>query len=648
MRKFAFFVGFLSFLCAAGYPIKPVEFYRVKFSPKSLPGNRVQVAIDVTIPHNFRMAEQTGRIANFEKAAGLKKGDFEGRRYNDSDVFKIMEGAAYSLMIKKDPNLEAYMDRLISVIAKAQAPDGYLYTARQVNPRKLPPGTGPRRWSNLFTSHELYNVGHMYEAAVAYYLATGKKNFLKIALKNADLIYRVFYQGRRCAYPGHQEVEIGLVKLYRVTGREKYLKLADYFLHNRGRCPFRAMFARESDFRVYNDPRYMQAHLPVERQREAVGHAVRALYMYSALLDVGTITGYRPYIETAFAVWKDIVSGKIYITGGVGSLTEGEAFGRPFQLPNKEAYCETCASIANVFFNHRLFLLTGHGKYLDVLERTLYNGLLAGISLSGNRFFYVNPLESDGKLERKPWYSCACCPTNLSRFLPTLGRYFYATGKNSLYITLYGENSAQLEVSGKRVRVEEKTLYPWDGRVEIKIFPEKPLDFSLYLRIPGWASGKATPSSLYTFANPPQQKPTVKLNGRKIPLEIKKGFLKIERKWQAGDRIELFLPMPVLKVKARPEVKDDRGKIALQRGPVVYCFESVDNGPKILKRKVPKNALFVPKYEPDLLEGVVVLKGEGLTAVPYYTWANRGKSLMKVWIGVKERARRDSNPQPAD
>ncbi len=635
MRRLAFFLWVFPVLYGGGYPIKPVEFYRVKFSPRSLPGNRIQVAINVTIPHNFRMAEQTGRIANFEKAAGLKEGDFEGRRYNDSDVFKIMEGAAYSLMIKKDPELEAYMDRLISVIAKAQAPDGYLYTARQVNPRKLPPGTGPRRWSNLFTSHELYNVGHMYEAAVAYYLATGKKNFLKIALKNADLIYRVFYQGRKCAYPGHQEIEIGLVKLYRVTGKEKYLKLADYFLHNRGRCPFRAMFAKESDFRVYNDPQYMQAHLPVERQREAVGHAVRALYMYSALLDVGTLTGYRPYIETAFVVWKDMVSGKIYITGGVGSLAEGEAFGKPFELPNREAYCETCASIANVFFNHRLFLLTGDGKYLDVLERTLYNGLLAGISLSGDRFFYVNPLESDGKLERKPWYSCACCPTNLSRFLPALGEYFYATGEGSLYITLYGQNSAQLKVSGKRVKVEEKTLYPWDGRVEIKIFPEKPLDFSLYLRIPGWALGKAIPSSLYTFANPPQQKPVVKLNGKEIPFEIKKGFLRIKRKWQAGDRIELFLPMPVLKVKARPEVKDDYGKIALQRGPVVYCFESVDNGPDILKRKVPKNARFVPKFEPDLLGGVVVLKGEGLTAVPYYAWANRGKSLMKVWIEEK-------------
>ncbi len=632
MRKFTLLLWALALLYGEGYPIRPVDFYRVRFSPRSLPGSRIQTALKITIPHNLRMAEQTGRISNFEKAAGLKKGDFEGRRYNDSDVFKIMEGAAYSLMLRKDPELEAYMDRLISIISRAQAPDGYLYTARQVNPQNPPPGAGPRRWSNLFTSHELYNVGHMYEAAVAYYLATGKRNFLKIALKNAELIYRVFYEGKKCAYPGHQEIEIGLVKLYKLTGRKKYLKLADYFLHNRGRCPFRAMFAKESDFRIYNNPQYMQAHLPVERQREAVGHAVRALYMYSALLDVGTLTGYRPYINTAFAVWKDIVSGKIYITGGVGSLAEGEAFGRPFHLPNKKAYCETCASIANVFFNHRLFLLTGEGKYLDVLERTLYNSLLAGISLSGDRFFYVNPLESDGKLERKPWYSCACCPTNLSRFLPALGRYFYATGKDSLYITLYGQNSVQLEISGKKLRVEEKTLYPWDGKVELRVFPDKPFRFSLYLRIPGWALGKAIPSALYTFVNPPEQRVTVKLNGKGIPLEVKKGFIKLERKWQAGDRIEIFLPMSVLKVKARPEVKDDRGKIALQRGPVVYCFESVDNGPDVLKMKVPKNARFIPKYEPKLLGGVVVLRAGALTAIPYYAWANRGRSLMKVWI----------------
>ncbi len=646
-KTMSFFL-LISLLLAGSYPLKPVKFYRVKFSPKSLPGNRVNIAINVTIPHDFKMAERTGRIANFEKAAGLKKGDFQGRRYNDSDVFKIMEGAAYSLMIKRDPKLEAYMDRLISIIGKAQAPDGYLYTARQVNPRKPPPGAGPARWSNLFTSHELYNVGHMYESAVAYYLATGKDNFLKIALKNADLIYRVFYQGKKCAYPGHQEIEIGLVKLYAITGKEKYLKLANYFLHNRGRCPFRAMFASESDFRVYNDPKYMQAHLPVEEQREAVGHAVRALYMYSVLLDVGTLIDYRPYIDTAFSVWKDIVGRKIYITGGVGSLAEGEAFGKPYELPNKEAYCETCASIANVFFNHRLFLLTGDGKYLDVLERTLYNALFAGISLSGDRFFYVNPLESDGKLERKPWYSCACCPTNLARFLPTLGKYFYALGKNSLYITLYGENTAELEISGKKLKIEERTLYPWDGKIDVNFFPESPVDFSLYLRIPGWSVGKPLPSSLYKFVNPPREKPSVRLNGREIPLRAEKGFLKIKRKWKKGDHLEVSLPMPVLRVKADSRVKDDAGKIALQRGPIVYCFESVDNGKDILKAKMPENVSFKAEYRPDLLGGVVILKGAGFVAVPYYAWDNRGPSRMEVWIRVKQRARRDSNPQPAD
>ncbi len=622
---------------ASDYPLKPADFWKIKLPSRSLLGNRLKVAMDVTIPHDFKMAERTGRIANFEKAAGLKKGEFVGRRYNDSDVFKIMEGAAYSLMYRRDPKLEKYMDWLISVIGKAQAPDGYLYTARQVNPKKMPPGTGPERWSNLFTSHELYNVGHMYEAAVAYYLATGKDNFLKIALKNADLIYRVFYQGRKCAFPGHQEIEIGLVKLYMVTGKSKYLTLANYFLHNRGRCPFRAMFASESDFKVYNDPKYMQAHLPVEEQRQAVGHAVRALYMYSALLDVGTLLDYRPYLETAFAVWKDIVGRKIYITGGVGSLAEGEAFGKPYELPNREAYCETCASIANVFFNHRLFLLTGDGKYLDVLERTLYNSLLAGISLSGDRFFYVNPLESDGRLERKPWYSCACCPTNLARFLPTLGKYLYATGKDSLYITLYGENSAELKISGKGVKIEEKTTYPWDGRVKIKVYPDSPLEFTLYLRIPGWSMGKPLPSSLYKFVNVPENKPRVRLNGREIPLKLEKGFLRIKRQWRAGDEVDIYLPMPVLKIKADPRVKEDFGKIALQRGPMVYCFESVDNGKDVLKAEISGDARFVAEYKPDLLGGVVILRGEGLVAIPYYAWDNRGPSKMKVWIKVKKK-----------
>ncbi len=631
------FVGLFSMAFAAGdYTIKPVPFEKVKFQDNFWAW-RLQTALDVTIPHVFRKCEETGRIANFEVAGGLKKGKFVGRRYNDSDVFKTMEGGAYYLMLRKDPKMESYMDQLIAKVAAAQEEDGYLYTARTIDPKNLPPGTGPQRWSNLFSSHELYNVGHMYEAAVAYYQATGKDNFLKVALKNAELIYREFLQKKRCAYPGHQEIEIGLVKLYRVTGDRRYLELADYFLHQRGRCPFRKMFPSESAFKVYNFPWYMQAHKPVEQQREAVGHAVRALYMYSAMLDVGVLTGKKAYIEAAKAIWEDIVKGKIYLTGGVGSRHEGEAFGKPYELPNAEAYCETCASIANVFFNHRLFLLTGDGKYLDVLERTLYNALLAGISLSGDLFFYVNPLESKGDLERKPWYECACCPTNLARFLPSVGKYFYAFTDDAVYLTLYAESQVVLPVAGGKVKIVEKTRYPWDGRILVEVYPEGAGEFSLYLRVPGWAVEKPIPSDLYRFKGASAEKPLLRLNGKTIPLKVEKGFVRIRRSWKKGDKVELLLPMPVRRITAHPAVLADRGKVAFQRGPVVFCFEGADNAGKVLGRKLAASFRFKALYRPQLLRGVVVLEGrdkEGkpLVAIPYYAWANRGRNEMAVWL----------------
>jgi len=639
MRRWVLVLIFVFSLGAGDYPIKPADFPGVKFT-KGFWAERLKTVLEVTIPHVLKMNEVTGRIANFEKAAGLKEGKFEGRRYNDSDVFKTMEGIAYYLMFKKDPKMESYMDWLISVIGKAQEEDGYLYTARTVDPKHMPPGTGPERWSNLFTSHELYNVGHMYEAAVAYYLATGKDNFLRIALKNAELIDRVFRLGKKCAYPGHQEIEIGLVKLYRITGKEKYLKLAKYFLDVRGKCPFRKMFALDSDFAVYNQPEYMQAHKPVVQQKEAVGHAVRALYMYSALLDVGTAANVPEFIETARNLWDDIVKGKIYVTGGIGSRSRGEAIGKAYELPNKEAYSETCASIANVFFNHRLFLLTGDGKYIDVLERTLYNALLAGISLSGDLFFYVNPLEAKSGVERQCWYDCACCPTNLVRFLPTIGKYMYAISENSLYVTLFSANEAVLSLSDGKVKVVQVTHYPWDGKVRLSLYPEKPFEFSLYIRIPGWALGQALPSDLYRFENPPAEKPVLKVNGGEIPLRVEKGFVRLKRLWKKGDVVELFLPMEVLKVRAHPAVKDDRGKVAFQRGPVVFCFEGVDNGGRVLDKVIDPNSPFKPEFRKDFLKGVVVLKGKAadgseLVAIPYYAWANREAGEMAVWMRVK-------------
>jgi len=411
------------------YPIKPVAFNEVEITDSFwLP--RLETNRKVTIPFAFKKCEETGRIDNFAKAAGLMEGDFEGKRYNDSDVFKIMEGAAYSLSLKRDTELEKYMDDLIDKVAESQEKDGYLYTNRTINPENPAPGAGEKRWSNLGSSHELYNVGHMYEAAVAYYQATGKRAFLNVALKNADLITELFGPAGIKEFPGHQEIEIGLVKLFRVTGKKKYLDLAKFFLDVRGKKEYKKMFDENSDFSIYNQDWYLQAHKPVIEQSEAIGHAVRATYMYSGMADVAAMTRDTAYIKAIDRIWDDVVSKKLYLTGGIGSRHEGEAFGDAYELPNKTAYNETCAAIGNVFWNFRLFLLHGEAKYLDVLERTLYNGLLSGISLSGDLFFYPNPLEADGKfkfnqgaLSRKPWFDCACCPGNLVRFLPSLPGY---------------------------------------------------------------------------------------------------------------------------------------------------------------------------------------------------------------------------------
>ncbi|MCK4836978.1 MAG: galactose-1-epimerase, partial [Candidatus Aminicenantes bacterium] len=551
---------------------------------------------------------------------------------------------AYSLSIYPDKKLEKYMDKLIEKIAAAQEDDGYLYTARTIDPKNPPKGAGEKRWSNLGSSHELYNVGHMYEAAVAYYLATGKKNFLDIAIKNADFIADTFGPDKRRGFPGHQEIEIGLVKLFKLTNKKKYLKLAQFFLEERGKKIKSKKFSKDSEFSIYNQKSYLQDHKPVIEQRTAIGHAVRATYMYSGMADVATLTNNRKYINAIDRIWEDVVLKKLYLTGGIGSIHRGEAFGKAYELPNKTAYNETCAAIGNVFWNYRLFLLHGDAKYIDVLERTLYNGLISGVSLSGDLFFYPNPLESDGKykfnqgeLTRKPWFSCACCPVNISRFIPSLTGYIYATQGANLYINLFVNNKGKIKIKDFGLQITQNTNYPWDGKIKLKIVPQKPTKFNILIRIPGWSTGNPVPGDLYTFLKPLKERPVIKLNSKKLKLRIIKGYMSINRIWERGDTVELYLPMPVKRVISHKMVKENLNKAALERGPIVYCFEGVDNDGKVINKKLPDDMEFSVKFDPKLSGGIKVITGKDengntLTAVPYYSWSHRGAGEMAVWL----------------
>jgi len=630
------------------YPIKPVIFTEVTVNDTFwLP--RLETNRRVTIPFAFKKSEETGRIDNFAKAGGLMPGKFIGRRYNDSDVFKVMEGAAYSLSLHPDPELEKYLDDLIAKIAAAQEDDGYLFTTRTIDPENPAPGSGDERWSNLGSSHELYNVGHMYEAAVAYYQATSKRDFLEVALKNAAFIASVFGPDKRRGVPGHQEIEIGLAKLYRVTGDEKYLKLAKFFLDERGQEEYQKMFPETSDFSVYNQDWYLQAHQPVIRQDEAVGHAVRAAYMYSGMADVAALTGDRSYIKAIDKIWENVVTKKIYVTGGIGSRHEGEAFGDNYELPNATAYNETCAAIGNVFWNHRLFLLHGDAKYLDMLERTLYNGLLSGISLSGDRFFYPNPLESDAKYKfnqgdttRKPWFDCACCPVNVARFVPSIPGYVYAWQDDVLYVNLFVKSQAKVKIGEIPVKVSQETLYPWEGKVLITINPEEAVEFTVLVRIPGWVQNKPVPSDLYSFWQQKEEQIVLKVNSEVIAPDMEKGFARLHRKWEKGDVIELNLPLPVRRIVAHDKVEENVGKVALQRGPLVYCLEGIDNQGQVLNRHLPDDMSFEVEFRPELLGGINVITGKGaegdvrLVAIPYYAWSHRGIGEMTVWIPLQK------------
>lgn len=597
---------------------------------------RLEINRRVTIPYDFQRCEETERIANFARAAGRMDGPHVGIFFNDSDVFKVIEGAAYSLRVQSDPALEAFVDKVVALIAAAQEPDGYLYTARTIDPEAVTAERqGLTRWSNLRVNHELYNVGHLYEAAVAYYQATGKRALLDVALKNADLIDQVFGPDKKRDVPGHQEIELGLVKLYQVTGEERYLHLAKFFLDERGQANGRELY--ES----LGNSGYMQDHQPVREQTEAVGHAVRAAYMYSGMADVAALTGDTAYIDALDAIWEDVVARKLYLTGGIGARHHGEAFGEAYELPNATAYSETCASIANIFWNQRMFLLHRHAKYIDVLERTLYNGFLAGIGLSGRAFFYPNPLAFDGHWDfnrgdhgRQPWFDCACCPTNVVRLMPALPGYVYATDDEGIFVNLYIAGNATVELSGGLVHLTQQSDYPWSGQIMLTLQPSAAQQFTLRLRWPGWAQGHPLPSDLYRYLNPEAPTPALTLNGQAVEATVQDGFLCLTRTWQPDDVLELTLPMPIRRVVSHPDLTDNAGLVALERGPLVYCVEGLDHGGSLADVHLPDSLPLEAVYRPELLNGLSVLQDEAqtLTALPYYAWAHRGRSEMAVWL----------------
>lgn len=619
------------------YPIKPVNFTQVAFTDHFWK-TRLETNRTSTLSANFKKCEETGRIDNFSKAAGLMEGPHVGIYFNDSDVFKVMEGAAYSLSVHPDPELDAYMDDLIAKIAAAQEEDGYLYTARTINPKAVTPEKeGLTRWSNLKMNHELYNVGHMYEAAVAHYLATGKKNFLNVALKSADLIDSVFGPDKKRDIPGHQEIEMGLVKLYRVTGEERYLKLAKFFLDERGH------YHNREPYNLFGVIGYSQDHLPVTQQTEVVGHAVRAVYMYAGMADVAALTGDQAYIKALDALWHDLVDKKMYITGGIGSSHHGESFGKAYDLPNATAYNETCAAIADIFWNQRMFLLHGDAKYHDVLERTLYNGFLAGVSLSGDTFFYANPLASDGQwafnvgvgATRSPWFDCSCCPTNIVRLVSSLPGYIYAHTADTLFVNQFVAGGAEINLEKGKVRLQQEGNYPWNGNIKITVNPETAIEFDLAIRIPGWARSQPLPSDLYHYIDNTSEQPNLKINGEVVSITTEKGYVHVKRRWQRGDRVELELPMPIRRVGSHELVAENVGKVAIERGPIIYCAEGVDNDGHALDLTLSDSETLEARLESTFPGGITTIKGKNLTLIPYYAWSHRGEGEMAVWLTRK-------------
>ncbi|HPD29503.1 MAG TPA: glycoside hydrolase family 127 protein [Phycisphaerae bacterium] len=581
---------------------------------------RLEINRTVTLPHNIKMCEETGRISNFDKAAGKMQGKYEGAYFNDSDVYKVLEGAAYILAAHPDKEMDARVVDIIARIAAAQQPDGYLnayYTVMEPD----------KRWTDLPKMHELYCAGHLTEAAVAWADATGRTDFLDVARRFIHHIEGIFGFDKRHGVPGHEEIELALVKLYRKTGEERYLKLAEYFLAARGTKPEKGA-------------EYRQDHIPIKQQKEIVGHAVRAMYLYSGVTDVAAITGDKEYLQTLDTIWHDVVTRKMYITGGVGARHEGEAFGGAYELPNDSAYAETCAGIGLAFWAHRMLMLHGESRFADVLERELYNAFPSSVSLKGDAFFYVNPLSSKGEHHRQPWYGCACCPTNIVRVMPQVPGYAYSQSDDGVWVNLYMAGEGTVALKSGEVKLAVDTKYPWEGKVKIKVTPREPAEFAINLRVPDWC-----------------EQVTVSLNGTAIPNPtMDKGYAVIRRQWKAGDAIEMDMAMPVRRIQAHPNVAANRGRVALQRGPMVFCLEAVDNGGKVFDLVLPRDAELKTEFRPNMLGGIMTIKAQGLrcpardwkdklylaapahaepvelTAVPYCIWDNREAGEMTVWI----------------
>jgi DUF1680 family protein len=654
----------------ADYPVQPVPFTAVRLNDVFW-APRIEINRKVTIPAAFQKCEESGRVNNFERAALALRGEPRDMKappypFDDTDLYKVIEGAAYVLNVQPDPQLDAYVDRMIAKIAAAQEPDGYIYTTRTIDPKNPHRWAGAQRWVNERNdSHELYNLGHLFEAAAAHYQATGKKTLLQVATRAADLLVATFGPGKRTTWPGHQITEMALVKLYRVTGKEEYLSLAKFLLDERGPGPLppgETVNPRGLD--------YNQAQLKIIDQTEPVGHAVRAMYMYAGMADVAAIENDARIRAAGDRIWENLVQSKLYLTGGIGAAGGHEGFGNPYDLPNMTAYNETCASIGMDYWNHRQFLLHGDAKYIDVMERTLYNGLISGVSLKGDTFFYPNPLESNGQHARQEWFGVACCPGNITRFMASVPGYIYAkrpaTGAGhapTLFVNLFAGGSADVDLGGVKVAVVQQTRYPWDGDVRIVLTPEKTRAFTVNVRIPGWAREQPVPGDLYRFADAAAPKPTLKVNGRAVPLTLTGGYVAVTRDWKAGDAIDLHLPMPVRRIVAHEKVEADRNRVALQRGPIVYAAEWPDNpNGKVRNIVLPDASTMTSEFRADMLNGVAIVKGRAIglsldakgallkaeqpfVAIPYATWANRGRGQMAVWLARTEAAARPT-PYP--
>jgi len=618
--------------------IEPINFSNVNVTDDFWKPKMGLVATKTLAACIYQTEEKTPRIRNFEKVARKKGEKHEGVFYDDSDVFKALEAMAYAIKTSHDKNLEAKADEWIDKIAAAQLEDGYLNTYYTLSGLD-------KRWSDM-SMHEDYNAGHMIEAAVAYYDATGKRKFLDLVIKWANYFDSLFGPGKRDWVTGCQELELALVKLYRVTNEKKYLNLADWLLSERGK-----KLAKGYTWSEWKDTAYAQDAVPVKAQKEITGHAVRAMYLYTGAADVAAHTGDQDYVTAMRRVWEDVVFRNMYITGGIGSAGSNEGFTNDYDLPNEQAYCETCASVGMVFWNQRMNSLTGNAEYIDVLERSLYNGALDGLSLSGDRFFYGNPLASSGKNARREWFGTACCPANIARLIASLGNYIYGYSNGKIFVNLFVGSNTNFKLPAGDMQFTMATNYPWAGSMKCTLNMKKKQSVPIAFRLPGWANGIPAPGQLYFYdKDNKDEKPMVLVNGKEVNYQIENGYVLVQQEWKNNDVIEYRLPMEVKKIMAREELLQDNGRIALQRGPIVYCVEAVDNNGKAWNLIAPSNSRFTTEAFSVIDEKVISLVAnlpvvqlgvDGLSAqtmvqkiraIPYYTWCNRGSNSMQVWL----------------